>query len=140
MAASHMHVKLVQTGPVRFVATSPAGASFAIAGAGDETGEPTGMRPMETLLSALGGCSALDVLHIMKKQREDLERLEVEVTGERADAIPAVFTKIHVRFTGYGPIDVTKLQKAVALSMEKYCSVTRMLQPSVEITSEGLLG
>lgn len=135
-----MQVKIVQTGPARFEATSPAGAKVIMAGAGDTTGDPVGMRPMETVLTALGGCSALDVVHIMAKQRENLERLEVEVSGERADAIPAVFTKIHVRFTGYGPIDLTKLQKAVALSMEKYCSVTRMLQPTVEITSEGVLG
>ena len=140
MAGSTMQVKLVQSGPARFVATSPAGASVVIAGAADATGEPAGLRPMETLLSALGGCSALDVLHILNKQRENPERLEVEVTGERADTIPAVFTKIHVRFVGYGPVDLAKLQKAVALSMEKYCSVTRMLQPTVEITSEGVLG
>ncbi|MDE3196340.1 MAG: OsmC family protein, partial [Acidobacteriota bacterium] len=121
-----MQVKLVQNGPVEFVATNPSGASIVIDGPADMGGRNAGLRPMETLLAALAGCSALDVIHIMKKQRQDLERLEVEVEGERADAVPAVFTKIHLRFTGYGPIDLLKLRNAVDLSMEKYCSVTRM--------------
>ncbi len=138
--AANMQIKLVQTGPVKFVATSASGASGVMDGPPDMGGENAGLRPMETLLSSLAGCSAVDVIHIMKKQRQDLERLEVEVEGERADAIPAVFTKIHLVFKGYGPIDLSKLQQAVALSMEKYCSVSKMLQPAVNITSEGVLG
>jgi putative redox protein len=111
-----------------------------IDGPADLGGEHAGLRPTETLLSALAGCSAMDVLQIMKKQRQKLERLEVEVEAERADAIPAVFTKIHLRFKGYGTIDLEKLQKAVKLSIEKYCSVSKMLQPKVAITAEGVLG
>jgi putative redox protein len=103
-------------------------------------GENAGLRPMETLLAALAACSAMDVLLIMKKQRQNLERLEIEVDGERADAVPAVFTAIHVRFKGYGPIDLKQFQKAVDLSIQKYCSVTKMLQTAVAITSEAVLG
>jgi putative redox protein len=139
MAAS-MQIKLVQTGPVKFVATNATGASAVIDGPADMGGENAGLRPMETLLSALAGCSSVDVIHIMKKQRQNLERLEVEVEGERADAVPAVFTRIHLRFKGYGPIDLLKLQNAVELSIEKYCSVSKMLQPTVAITAEGVLG
>jgi putative redox protein len=139
MAAS-MQIKLVQTGAAKFVATNASGASGVIDGPDDMGGENAGLRPMETLLSALAGCSALDVIHIMKKQRQNLDRLEVEVEGERADAIPAVFTSIHLRFKAYGPIELLKLQQAVALSLEKYCSVSKMLQPSVDITAEGVLG
>lgn len=139
MAAS-MQIKLVQTGPAKFVATNASGASGVIDGPPDMGGEDAGLRPMETLLSALAGCSALDVIHIMKKQRQNLDRLEVEIEGERADAIPAVFTRIHLRFKGYGPIKLLKLQQAVALSLEKYCSVSKMLQPTVDITAEGVLG
>jgi putative redox protein len=139
MAAS-MRIKLVQTGAVKFVATNADGASGVTDGPADMGGENAGLRPMETLLSALAGCSALDVIHIMKKQRQNLDRLEVEVEGERADAIPAVFTRIHLRFKGYGPIELLKLQQAVTLSMEKYCSVSKMLQPQVDITAEGVLG
>ncbi len=138
--AGHTRIKLVQTGPAKFVATNAAGATGTIDGPADLGGKNAGLRPMETLLSALAGCSAVDVLHIMKKQRQHLERLEVEVEAERADAIPAVFTKIHLRFKGYGPIDLEKLQKAVELSIEKYCSVSKMLQPKVAVTAEGVLG
>ena len=139
MAAS-MQIKLVQTGPVKFVAANATGASVVIDGPADMGGENAGLRPMETLLAALAGCSSVDVIHIMKKQRQPLERLEVEVEGERADALPAVFTKIHLRFKGYGPIDLLQLQKAVELSRAKYCSISKMLQPTVAITAEGVLG
>lgn len=138
MAAS-MQIKLVQTGPVKFVATNAAGASAVIDGPADMGGENAGLRPMEMLLSALAGCGSMDVIHIMRKQRQNLERLEVEVEGERAATIPAVFTRIHLRFTGYGSIELLKFQKAVDLSMSKYCSIARMLQPPVAITAEALL-
>lgn len=138
--STRMQIKLVQTGPVKFMATNAAGAAGVIDGPADMGGENAGLRPMETLLSALAGCSSMDVIHIMKKQRENLERLEVEVEGERADEVPAVFTRIHLRFKGHGAIDMVKFQKAVALSMEKYCSVSKMLQPSVDITAEAVLG
>jgi len=132
-------VKLVRTGPVRFLAMNDAGATAVIDGPPDMGGVNAGLRPMETLLSALAGCSAMDVILIMKKQRENLERLEVEVEGERAEAVPAVFTNIHVRFKGYGAIDLAKFQKAVELSIKKYCSVSKMLQPTVAITGEAVL-
>lgn len=133
-------VKLVQTGAAKFTSSNAAGATGVIDGPANMGGENAGLRPMETLLSALAGCSAMDVLLIMKKQRQALERLEVEVEGERADAVPAVFTKIHLRFKGYGPIDLKCFQKAVELSIKKYCSVSKMLQPSVAITAESVLG
>lgn len=140
MAAGKMNIKLVQDGPVKFTATNASGASLAIDGPADMGGQNAGLRPMETLLSALAGCSAIDVIHIMKKQRQELSKLEVEVEGERADAVPAVFTRIHLKFVGHGAIDLAKFRKAVELSMEKYCSVSRMLEPTVEITAEGVLG
>jgi putative redox protein len=133
-------IKLIQTGPAKFLASNAAGATGVIDGPADMGGENAGLRPMETLLSALAGCSSLDVILIMKKQRQNLERIEVEVDAERADAIPAVFTKIHLRFKGYGAIDLEKFQKAVELSVEKYCSISKMLRPAVEITAESVLG
>lgn len=139
MAAS-MRVKLVQTGPIRFAVTNAAGASVVMDGPVEMGGANAGLRPMEMLLSALAGCSSMDVIHIMKKQRQNLERLEVEVEGERASTIPAVFTRIHLRFTAHGSIELLKFQKAVDLSMSKYCSIVRMLQSTVAITAEALLG
>jgi len=138
--AGHTRVKLVQAGAAKFIATNAAGATGVIDGPAELGGENAGLRPMETLLAAMAGCSSMDVIKILKKQRQHLERLEVEVEGERTDAVPAVFTKIHLRFKGYGPIDPKKLQKAVELSIKKYCSVSKMLQPKVEITAEGVLG
>jgi putative redox protein len=138
--SAKMRVRLVQTGAAQFEANNGKGAKIVMDGPPDLGGVNAGLRPMETLLSALAGCSAMDVLLILKKQRQNLERLEVEVEGERADTVPAVFTKIHLRFVGYGYIDLSKLQKAVQLSVEKYCSVSMMLQPSAKITAEGLLG
>jgi putative redox protein len=133
-------VKALQTGPVKFTASNEGGATIVIDGPADIGGEGAGLQPMETLLAALAACSAMDVVLIMKKQRENLERLDVEVDGERTDAVPSVFTKIHVRFKGYGSIDVRNLQRAVRLSMAKYCPVSKMLQPAAEITAEGVLG
>jgi putative redox protein len=138
--AGHTRVKLVQAGAAKFIATNAAGATGVIDGPADLGGEHAGLRPMETLLAALAGCSSMDVIKILKKQRQHLERLEVEVNAERADAVPAVFTKIHLRFKAHGAVDLKKLEKAVALSVEKYCSVSKMLQPKVEITAEGVLG
>jgi putative redox protein len=138
--AGATQIKLAQTGPARFTASNSGGATIVIDGPPDQGGQNAGLRPMETLLAALAGCSAMDVVLIMKKQREDLERLEVEVDGERADAVPAVFTKINLRFRGFGPIDLKKFQKAVELSLEKYCSVSKTLDPAVTITSECVLG
>lgn len=138
--AGHTRVKLVQAGAAKFIATNAAGATGVIDGPADLGGENAGLRPMETLLAALAGCSSMDVIKILKKQRQHLERLEVDVNAERADAVPAVFTKIHLRFRAHGAVDLKKLEKAVALSVEKYCSVSKMLEPTVEITAEGVLG
>ncbi len=136
----HTRVKLVQAGAARFVATNAAGATGVIDGPPDLGGENAGLRPMETLLAALAGCSSMDVIKILKKQRQRLERLEVEVDAVRADAVPAVFTKIHLRFKAHGAVDLQKLEKAVALSVEKYCSVSKMLQATVEISAEAVVG
>ena len=138
--AGHTRVKLVQAGAAKFITTNAAGATGVIDGPADLGGENAGLRPMETLLAALAGCSSMDVIKILKKQRQHLERLEVDVNAERADAVPPVFTKIHLRFRAHGAVDLKKLEKAVALSVEKYCSVSKMLEPTVEITAEGVLG
>lgn len=135
-----LKIKLEQAGPVKFEVSNEAGAKGVIDGPADMGGENAGLRPMETLLSALAGCSSMDVIHILKKQRQNLDKLEVEVEGERADAVPAVFTRIHLRFVAHGDLDPAKVQKAVELSMEKYCSVSKMLQASVKITAEGVVG
>ena len=129
-----MKVSLQRIAGAHFQARNDAGNRIDLDGPADVGGTDAGMRPMEVLLVSLAGCSAVDVLHIMHKQRQTLEDLDIEVEGKRADAVPAVFTDIHVVFAASGAIDDDKLKRAVDLSMEKYCSVAKMLEPTVRIT------
>lgn len=101
----------------------------------DIGGHGQGMRPMEMLLSSLGACSSIDVIHILKKQRQPLEDIKLELSAEREkDKQPAVFTDIHVAFHLKGALDPEKVERAVNLSMEKYCSVSRILEKTARIT------
>lgn len=129
-----MRVTLSRTKGAQFIAKNAAGQTALIDGPADIGGQGEGVRPMEMLLMSLAGCSAMDVLLILNKQRQPVEDLQIDVEGQRADAVPAVYTDIHLVFTATGDLDATKLDRAVALSMEKYCSVTKMLEPSVRIT------
>ncbi|MEW7979403.1 MAG: OsmC family protein [Candidatus Sedimenticola endophacoides] len=98
-------------------------------------GRNLGLRPMEMMLLGLGGCSEFDVLHILAKSRKQVTRCEVELTAERADTDPKVFTRINMHFRVAGPDLTEKLvEKAVTLSAEKYCSASIMLGQVVEIT------
>ncbi len=97
-------------------------------------GTGAGVRPMETLLMSLAGCSSIDVLSILKKGRQNPSSFNVEVQAERADAVPAVFTHIDLEYQIEGEVDVDKAKRAIELSMTKYCSVTKMLEPTVQIT------
>src|SRR5438045_6711118 len=77
-----------------------------------------GMRPMQTLLAAMGGCSAIDVISILRKQREELRDIKITITGEREkDAVPSLYTEVHAHFRLFGNIDKDKAQKAVSLSV-----------------------
>jgi putative redox protein len=98
-------------------------------------GEGKGPRPMQVLLMSLAGCSSMDVLSILKKMREPLEDYSVEIEGEREpEAVLAVFTKIHVHYILKGNLKEENVAKAIKLSMEKYCSVSKMLEKTAEIT------
>ena len=93
--------------------------------------------PMEAVLAAAGACSSVDVVEILKKGRFDLQDCKCELSAERAENPPQVFTKIHAHYVVKGN-DLTEkaVERAVALSVDKYCSVMKMLEPSVEITTE----
>ena len=93
-----------------------------------------GVRPMQAVLMAMAGCSSLDIQMILQKGRHRVDHLQATVEGTRTDAIPSVFTDIHVHFTASGDFEMPKLQRAVSLSMDKYCSVAKMLSPTVTIT------
>lgn len=92
--------------------------------------------PMEMILMGLGGCSSVDVISILKKSRQDVQDCHVDIQAERADAVPAVFTKIHLNFVVKGSgIKDNLVKRAVDLSADKYCSVAMMLgKGGVEIT------
>ncbi len=108
--------------------------------------EPKGSSPMDLLLRGIAGCSSIDVVMILKKQNHELEDLQVQVEGFREDgAIPNVFKKIHLDFILKGEVPAAKVERAVKLSMDKYCSVSKMLEKaakisySIELNSEKLL-
>ena len=100
-------------------------------------GENRGSRPMELLLMGLGGCSSIDVTMMLEKSRQNVIDCKAVIEAERADAVPAVFTSIHVHFivTGKGLSD-KHVERAVKLSAEKYCSASIMLAKAVEITHD----
>lgn len=93
--------------------------------------------PMEVVLMGLTGCAGIDVKMILTKARQKVRHINIKAIGERADTIPAVYTKIHLHFTVSG-VDLADKQvaKAVQLSAEKYCSVSKMLEKSVAISHE----
>ncbi len=97
-------------------------------------GEEKGFRPMELVLAALGSCSSFDLIHILKKQKLDLSDCKVRVNGKRSDATPSVFEKVHIHFDLQGDIPENKIKRALALSIEKYCSVAHILQPTAEVS------
>lgn len=110
------------------------GKSVLLDAAPEIGGGNNGMRPMQLLISALGGCSAIDIISILKKQRQDLKDIKVELNAEREkDKKPALFTNINIHFNLIGNVDYSKAKKAVELSMEKYCSVSRILEKTVNI-------
>ena len=97
--------------------------------------EPKGSSPMDLLLRGIAGCSSIDVVMILKKQQHELEDLQVEVEGFREDgAIPNVFKKIQLDFILKGDVPAAKVERAVKLSMDKYCSVSKMLEKAAEIS------
>jgi len=100
-------------------------------------GRNLGLRPMEMVLLGLGGCTAIDVLHMLGKGRQPITDMRVELDAERADDVPKVFTRIHLHFvlTGAG-LDPHKIERAINLSASKYCSVSMMLNKTAEMTHD----
>ncbi len=120
-----------------FVGESGSGHSVVMDGSPDAGGRDLGVRPMEMLLLGLGGCTAFDVVSILKKSRQSLLDCEVEIDAERADEVPKVFTRIHIHFIVSGRnLDASKVEKAVALSADKYCSASRILEKTAAITHD----
>ena len=128
-------IKWVQD--VMFVAESGSGHGIVLDGAPESGGRNLGMRPMELMLLGVGSCSAMDVMLILRKSRQDVTDCSVEIHGTRAETVPKVFTAIHLHFMVEGrDLAERHVARAVQLSAEKYCSASLMLQASVDITHD----
>ncbi|HKP97704.1 MAG TPA: OsmC family protein [Fibrobacteria bacterium] len=135
-----MRVALTGTPDFRFKATAANGYAFDIGASKSIGGDESGFRPMELVLTALAGCSGIDVVNILKKSRVEFSGMDIEVDGDRKDATPSPFTDIKVTFRIHGPgIDRAKAEKAVSLSLEKYCSVAASLDPAIKVTAVTVL-
>jgi len=124
-----------------FVAETGSGHVIAMDGAPDAAkpengGQNLAPRPMETLLAGTGGCTAYDVVLILKRGRHDVRGCSVKLTSERADEDPKVFTRIHMHFSVSGRnLPANAVERAIALSHDKYCSASIMLGKTAEITT-----
>lgn len=120
-----------------FVGETGSGHAVVIDGPLDHGGRNMGVRPMEMILLGVGSCSSFDVVDILKKGRHDITHCVAQVTGERVDAIPSVFSKIHLHFIVSGKdLKASVVERAVKLSAEKYCSASIMLSKAVAITHD----
>jgi putative redox protein len=119
-----------------FVAETGSGHFLTMDGAPDGGGRNLAPRPMETVLAGTGGCTAYDVVLILKRGRHDVRGCQVKVTSERADTDPKVFTRIHMHFVLTGKsLPEAAVQRAIQMSHEKYCSASIMLGKTAEITT-----
>jgi putative redox protein len=114
----------------RFLGSASSGHAIVIDGGKEKTANS----PMELVLIALCGCTASDVVGILRKKRESFTGLEVKAQGERADGYPAVYTTIHLTYIVRGQVAKKSMEDAVRLSKEKYCSVSAMLEKTAKIT------
>ena len=118
-----------------FVGESGSGHSIVLDGSPEHGGRNLGIRPMEMLLIGMGGCTAFDVVLMLQKSRQNVKDLEVSLNADRQEDIPQVFTKIEAHFKVYGvDLNPKHVERAVNLSAEKYCSASRMLEKTAEIT------
>jgi putative redox protein len=129
-------VKVKWIDGMRFVATDSMGHSIVMDASKQVGGEGSGFSPLELLLAALGGCTGIDIVDVMRKQRENIEDLEIVVSGKRAEEPPRVYTRVHVNYRFKGKdIKEKKVQRAIKLSEDKYCSVRTMLSAKADMTS-----
>lgn len=123
--------------PMGFVGETGSGHSIVMDGPPEFGGRDMGARPMEMLLLGMGGCTSFDVMLILQKARQKVTDCFVEITAERAETEPKVFTKIHVHFVVTGQaISEKHVARAIQLSSEKYCSASIMLGATAEITHD----
>ena len=132
-----MKAEVKWMGGVAFEGTADSGHSVIMDGAPASGGENKGFRPMEMVLLGMGGCTSFDVVSILKKSRQQVSECVAEISSERAETTPKVFTKIHMHFkiTGKG-VEPEKAMRAISLSTDKYCSAVAMLGKTAIITHD----
>jgi putative redox protein len=132
-----MHIEVSGTPDYKFKAKSGNGYAFDIGASKSIGGDESGFRPMELVLAGLASCSGIDVVNILRKSRVPFTSVDIDVDGDRKEGtIPSPFTKIHIKFMIHGEgVDRVKAEKAVALSLEKYCSVSASLDPNISVTA-----
>ena len=119
------------------VGKSDSGHTITMDGPPESGGEYLGVRPMEMLLLGVAGCTMIDIVTTLKKMRQDLSHLETKINAERATDHPKVFTDIHIQFIVKGQnLDEKKVDKAITLSADKYCSASIMLGETATITHD----
>lgn len=124
-----MQVDISWQGNVHFVASNESGHQVLMDGPPDSGGQDKGCRPMELMLMGLGGCTAFDVVEILRKGRQQIDHVEISLNAKRADTVPAGFEEIAIHFiiSGTG-VDEGRVNRAIALTAEKYCSASIMLE------------
>ncbi len=116
-------------------AMNESGRSISIDSSPDAGGQNLGFRPMQLMLAGIGGCSGIDVISILKKQRQPLEDIRIRVRGDREpNKTPSLFEKIHIVFTLKGKLDENKVKRAIELSIKQYCSVAKILEKTADIS------
>ncbi len=133
-----MQCKIKWVDDVLFLGESGSGHAVIMDGPPESGGKNLGVRPMEMMLLGMGGCTSFDVIHILKKSRQQVTDCVAEIEAERADTEPKVFKRIHVHFVIKGQnLQESKVKKAIELSAEKYCSASIMLgNAGVEISHD----
>jgi len=130
-----MNVRIKWLDHMSFVGETSSGHSVVMDGSPENGGRNLAARPMEMILLGLGGCSSFDIVSILQKSRVAIDDCIVEISAQRADEIPAVFTKIHLHYIVKGAMLQEKhVKRAVELTSEKYCSVAMMLRHSVQLS------
>jgi putative redox protein len=132
-----MHATIKWTGEVSFAGTADSGHTVIMDGAPESGGKNQGARPMELVLMGMGGCTSYDVVHILRKSRQEITDCVAQIEAARAETDPKVFTHIHIHFVVSGKnLDAKKLQHAIELSATKYCSASIMLAKTAKITHD----
>jgi putative redox protein len=122
---------------VAFLGETESSHAIVMDGAPEGGGRNLGPRPMETLLAGMGGCTAYDVVTMLRKARQDISDVAIEIDAERAPTDPKVFTRIHLHFVVKGQgVKPEAVERAIRLSAEKYCSASIMLGKTAELTHD----